>query len=349
MKYAIVVGTKAEYTKMFPVLREFESRGVDYTFISTGQHDLQTLIASCGTKFPDVVLDSKKGFGGNTGGASFWALKTLPKMFGVLGEVKPDVVLYHGDTMSTVIAAIATKLRGIDGCHIEAGLRSGSLREPFPEEIARIIADRCSTIAFVPSLLCADNTLHADTIVVGNTVYDSIVYSLVDKKSTSVYAVATIHRHENIKSRERMNKIVDILSFSPIPVHLYLHDNTKQKLQDYGLWDKLLSFKNIKVTPTLDYKSFLPELKNAKFVLTDGGSMSEECAWFNVPCIILRMETERKELLERPDQFLSTLDVEASKFKVVEFSKVKFKNLFNPYYHNRSAAKWIVDVLTLYR
>ena len=348
--YAIVIGTHAEYIKMFPVLREFERRNIDYTFISTGQHDLSELIKDCGTKAPDIVLDNKRGFAGDTGGAFMWALRTLPKMYSALGTVKPDIVLYHGDTMSTVIASVAAKLRGIDGCHVEAGLRSADIREPFPEEIARMIADSISTIAFVPSLSCAENTKGADTYVVGNTVYDSIVYNMRkgNPVTKDVYAIATIHRHENIKSRERMIKIVDILSYSPIPVRLYLHENTKKKLDEYGLLKPLLASENVVVMPTINYKDFLKVFSNAKFVFTDGGSMSEECAWFNVPCIILRMETERKELLERPDQFLTRLDVDATKLKINEFSKVTFKNLSNNYYHNISPSAAIVNILETY-
>jgi len=83
-KYAVVLGSKAEYIKMFPVLREFERRNIEYTFISTGQHDLSELIKDCGTKSPDIVLDNKRGFGGDTGGAFMWALRTLPKMYSAL-------------------------------------------------------------------------------------------------------------------------------------------------------------------------------------------------------------------------------------------------------------------------
>lgn len=350
MKYYVVLGTKAEYIKMAPIMLEFERRRIDYTFIHTGQHNIASLVKSFETKYPNIVLTKEDGFSGNTGGAFSWAINTFKSLFKILNKDRNSFVLYHGDTMSTAIAAGVALITGNRGVHIEAGLRSGNFREPFPEEFVRNIVDFISPFCFTPSLASkARLNRKKHVFCVGNTVYDAIRcvnFNKMIKKPKKQYAICTIHRHENITSWERMKKIINILHKCPIEVRWYMHENTKKKLDDYDLL-QTAKYNNVVIIPKiLDYFSFLPELANSSLVITDGGSMSEEAAFFKVPVLLLRMNTEREELLNTSCQILSKLNTEEKFFSYYDillgFDVSDFMN--NPYYQNNSSKK-IIDVL----
>ena len=90
-KYAIIIGTTAEAIKTIPIMQEFQKRNIEYTFIHTGQHNLGTLCKKCKIKEPDIVINARNGFKGNTGGAFSWGLQTLPKIVSYLKE-KKDIV-----------------------------------------------------------------------------------------------------------------------------------------------------------------------------------------------------------------------------------------------------------------
>lgn len=317
MKPAIIIGTKAEYIKMFPVMLELQQRKIDYLFIATGQHYLNDLVKKFGTQAPDIIINPQDGFKGDTGGAFGWAIKTLPKIISMLRKhTDIDYVIVHGDTISTLIASVAARLTGKQLCHVEAGLRSGNLREPFPEEIVRRIVDFLSHIKFAPSQKAA-NRLKGTSINTGNTSVDSLHTALSLCKSSFLidkpYSVCTIHRHENIKSKERMDKILNCLGYSEMEILFFIHDNTIKKLKDFGLYEKLKQNKNIKLMRPIPYIEFSKVLSGAKIIFTDGGGMSEEAAELNIPCVILRYETEREELLDRWDQTLTKLNLDKAR------------------------------------
>jgi len=344
--YYIVIGSKAEYIKMFPVLLEMDKQNIDYTFIHTGQHDLTSLIASCKTRSPDVVLTQEDGFSGNTGGAFSWATHTFKSLYKILKKERGAFIIYQGDTMSTATAAGVAMITGNRGVHIEAGLRSGNIRDPFPEEITRRVVDLISNVCLTPSLACtARLKWKSNVFTVGNTVYDSIKHFnfTKNKKSNKIkHAVCTIHRHENIKSKVRMQKIIAILNQCPIQVNWYLHNNTMKKLKEYELLQTIDTSKIKILSANLDYKTFVPLLANSNLVITDGGGMSEEAAYFKVPALLLRMNTEREELLNTSCQILSELDVEGAKLyfdALLASTEEDFQTC--PYLNDNSALKII--------
>lgn len=351
---AIIIGTRAELIKTFPVMLELEKRDIEYTFIHTGQHDLGNLVRTFGVKEPDVVLTPPpKGkttkFWGKVSKAVAWNLGIVPR---IRNEIKKrqdlKFVLYHGDTMSTAAASIASSellnpKKNFKNVHLEAGLRSGSIFEPFPEEISRRIADRFSDILFAVSDLSAQNLRRekqkGEIIPVGNTIIDSAQYasSLAKKMGINApsgeYALVTVHRHENIKSKERLKKIIEILKKVPIKIYFMRYDNTERQLEKFGLLDSLESTENLEITEIKSYVEFIQWLKNAKILFTDGGSVQEESLVFKVPCIILRKRTERQEGLKTGLNFLSEFDVERTVRKVEEYLSDKFiiPEFRNPY------------------
>ena len=133
---------------------------------------------------------------------------------------------------------------------------------------------------------------------------------------------------------------------SQIPVYWFIHKNTIHKLKEYGLMNELKVYKNIRLVDPLNYASFVQVLKNAQFVIIDGGSLQEECAELCVPCCVCRRATEREELLDRPDQTLTKLDPIIASEAIMKYSlpREPYK-LYNAYKQSKSASEQIVDVL----
>ncbi len=365
-KIAIVIGTRAELIKSFPVMLELEKEKIPYYFIHTGQHSLGDLCEKFGVKKPDIVLtkEPKKSskFNSKEGKAILWNLGLLFKIRKELKSLKKlKYVLYHGDTMTTASASLASSrlfnpLKKYKNVHLEAGLRSFNVFEPFPEEISRRIAGSFSKILFAPSVLSKHhlrNKRNKKIYVVGNTIVDAAIHSLdlAKKKNVKVlskgkFALITVHRHENLKSKERLSKIVDILCSIPIPAYFAMHDNTEAKLKEHGLYKKLVESKNIKLMPAMDYPSFIYQMEKCSLIVCDGGSMQEESLIFKKPCVVLRFATERQEGLLTNFQYLSKLDVEKTKAKIQEYldPAFKIKNFKNPY-GEKGVSKKIVEVL----
>ena len=351
-KIAIVIGTKAELIKCMPVMLELQKRKKDYWFISTGQHPLGKACEDFGIKKPDYILskepEKETKFWSKINNISiFWFFKMIFKIRKSIRKIKPKYVIYHGDTMSTAAASIGSSfifnpIKKWKNGHLEAGLRSGSLLEPFPEEISRKISDRFSDILFAPSKF-SYNILRKiykrkEIIHTGNTVVDSalIIYNQSKGKykiPKEKYALINIHRHENINQQERMKEIVEIIKSVKIKALWPLHESTKKFLEEYNLMNDLKEMKNLEITPLTNYFNFINLIANCKYLITDGGSIQEESLVFKKPCIILRKRTERQEGLKTGINFLTKLNVNYSKkiIEEIEKNKLKIKNFENPY------------------
>lgn len=357
---AIVLGTKAELIKTMPVMKELDRRGLSYQFVHTGQHSLGELLNDFGLKQPDFTLYKppklSSRFMVKTHKATVWGAALIPKIIRILKTFKPKYVLYHGDTLSAAAAAIASKQAGCKGVHLEAGLRSGSIWEPFPEEISRKICDKYSSILFAVSDLTEANLKNerqkGAIIKVGNTIVDSshICLDLAAKRNlpkiADDYVMVNIHRHENIKSKERLGKVVDIICSVNKKVIWPLHDNTKQQLIKFGLWNKLQK-RNIVFSPLCTYVAFIWLLANCNYIITDGGSIQEESLALKKPCILLRKRTERQEGLSTGLNFLTGLDFEKAKSAISAAEiGLEINEFENPYGCGDSAKKIVEYLLT---
>jgi UDP-N-acetylglucosamine 2-epimerase (non-hydrolysing) len=275
--------------------------------------------------------------------------KNYSKTYIILKKTN-EYVLVHGDTISCFSAALSSWLVGKKVVHIEAGLRSGNLLSPMPEECIRNIVDFLSFLKFAPSIKSATR-LKGMVVNVGNTIFDSLPIALnlgassnVDFKSP--YAVASIHRYENLKSKTRMKSIIDIMAQSTIPIYWFLHKNSRSILVKYDLIKYIGN--NIHLVDPLEYLQFVHILKNAQFVLSDGGGISCECAALNVPILILRNETEREELLDRWDQTLIKFNEKKAKLAILKYSlpykKKVLPNPYNPYGRSKKIVDFLVNL-----
>jgi UDP-N-acetylglucosamine 2-epimerase (non-hydrolysing) len=239
--------------------------------------------------------------------------------------------------------------------HLEAGLRSGSLFEPFPEEISRQISDFFSDILFAVSDLTEKNLIKyrskKKVIKTGNTIIDSslIAYKKASKnkrKKLSNYALINIHRHENINNKQRLKKIISILKSVKIKAIWPIHANTAKSIERFGLVGEVKDMKNLQLMSLTNYDDFIYLLANCEYLITDGGSIQEESLVFKKPCILLRKKTERQEGLSTGINFLTKLNVNRAKeiIEKIEKGKIKVKKFKNPY-GEKGVSKKIVEIL----
>lgn len=309
----VFIGTKAQYIKTAPLLHRFESANISYFLIDSGQHGAFSpdLRHQLGIKEPDIVF-ATEGNISTVFEAAIWFSKYLLK--GLLNRrwlqrsVFPlgrGICVVHGDTPSTLLAVLLARLYGVKVAHIEAGLRSYRWLKPFPEEIIRIICMHLSHILFASSDWAAENlrNMGIKGRVINtrqNSGIESLYYALelaTPGPTPEPYAIMTIHRVETLLSRKSLRLLVkwaEHISES-IPVRFILHDPTRKRLEQNGLMPRLTTNPQISVEPLLPYPQFIQSLNQAQFVLTDGGSVQEECYYLGVPCLVLRSETERKE------------------------------------------------------
>ena len=366
----IIIGTKAELIKCMPIMKLLKKRKQDYWFVSTGQHPLSGAAKEFGVKKPDFILSkepktSTKFWSKVNNSSISWCFSMLPKIRKLIRKLNPRHVIYHGDTMSTAVAAIASSrmlnlFKDWNNVHLEAGLRSGNLMQPFPEEISRQICDRFSDTLFAVSDFSEGQLkksrkkgVFGKIHNVGNTVVDSalMVYEDAKKKSKikrlpKKFALINVHRHEHLRSKEEMRKIVDIIKSIGFDAIWPLHDNTRHYLEKYGMMRELENMKNLKIMPLTDYYTFVYLIAKSSYLLTDGGSIQEESLVFKKPCLILRHVTERPEGLHSGINFLTKLDVGKTRklIKRIEAGKIDVKDFVNPY-GERGVAERVLEVL----
>ena len=309
----IAIGTKAQFIKMAPVMQVLQKRDVEYNLIDLGQHSLITndLRKEFGLKSPDVYLSKGENISGIGSGIG-WMLRQFSK--GMNGrwlkqkvfKGQKGVCLIHGDTVSTLVALFLAKRAGIKTAHIEAGLRSFNSFEPFPEEILRVICMKYADMLFAPSTWAYDNLTrmglkYKSLLISGNTSLETTRYSLDKQADPAIdldsYAVVTVHRMENIFSRKRLSMVMDLIEqiSQSHPVVFVQHPPTIAQLRKFRMAGRLAEIRNIHYFKILSHAHFISFIRNAEFVVTDGGSIQEESYYLDVPCLLLRKCTERME------------------------------------------------------
>ncbi|UCD86475.1 MAG: UDP-N-acetylglucosamine 2-epimerase [Desulfobacterales bacterium] len=311
----VYVGTKAQFIKMAPVMHELDSRGLEYNFIDAGQHSGLTpeLVREFGLKSPDVILRQGRQSIVSLMGAVLWSIQSLgqllfngKKTYERVFRGQAGICLIHGDTLTTLLSLVYAKRYGIRVAHVEAGLRSYSLRSPFPEELIRIVAMRYSDVLFAPSDWALENLRKMGYAgkaanAGANTIVDTLRFALqhgqAQERPDKPYVVATIHRFETILSRSRLMAVVALLERVARDrlVLFVLHDPTRRQLRALGLEQKLGRHNSIILMPLHPYPVFINLIAGADFVVTDGGSVQEETYFLNIPCLIMRSKTERIE------------------------------------------------------
>ena len=308
----ILVGTKAQLIKMSPVMRELQMRRIEYNFIFSGQHNETTkdIRANFGVKDPDYILYSGKDITA-VPQILFWFIRVLGTGLAhkrlMFRNDSDGIVLNHGDTFSALLGSLLGKMAGLKTGHVESGLRSYRLFHPFPEEITRRLVFLLTDYFFCPGKWAAGNVRSYKGDVINteeNTLYDAIRLSGSFSEMVDVpdepFAIATLHRYENIFHREQLGKVVEIVEriAAGIKILFIMHPPTRKNLLKFGYYDRLAANPRIELRPRYDYFRFISLLKKAEFVISDGGSNQEECYYLGKPCLLLRYATERQEGLD---------------------------------------------------
>lgn len=322
MKIAIILGTRPEIIKMAPIIKELENRNADYFILHTGQHYSYEMDRKF---FEDLEL-REPHHNLNIGGNEYRKQvgQMIREIMRVLNETRPDVILVQGDTNTVLAGAQAANKLGIKIGHHEAGLRSHNLT--MLEETNRIITDHVSDYLFCPTEDARNNLIEegisADKIfLTGNTVVDSLLQNieLADKKvnifeklniERKNYIVVTAHRAENVDIEERLKGILDGLglvaeNFS-LPIIYPIHPRTLNNIKKFGLEIP----PSVRMIEPLGYLEFLQLEANAKLIITDSGGVQEEACILKVPCVTVRDETERPEMIKAGMNILAGTDPE---------------------------------------
>jgi UDP-N-acetylglucosamine 2-epimerase (hydrolysing) len=314
VKHVLVVfGTRPEAIKMAPVIGALKARGGDLrtTVCVTGQHrEMLDQVLSLFGIVPEVDLGVMKS------GQSLADLTcaVLGGVDRVLAERQPDAVLVHGDTTTAMAAALAAFYRQIPIGHVEAGLRSGRMDAPFPEEMDRVVVDRIATHLFAPTPRARENLLREGlderlVTVTGNTAIDALlqvrhrvagmdvaVKALLPADAKRIVLV-TAHRREAFGKpfADVCAALQAVATSHPDVVFVYpVHLNPQVKAPAR----ERLTAPNVLLLDPVDYPSLVWLLDKCELVLTDSGGIQEEAPALGKPVLVLRDVTERPELVE---------------------------------------------------
>jgi UDP-N-acetylglucosamine 2-epimerase (non-hydrolysing) len=312
MKILVIIGTRPEAIKMAPVISSLRQAGIKTLVCASGQHrEMLTQTLEVFSLRPDIALDVMQP----AQTLNSLSARLLIELDRVYAEEKPDCVLVQGDTTTAMCGGLAAFHRGIRVGHIEAGLRTGDLSSPFPEEANRSLLARIANLHFAPTAAARDALLQegisAKTIhVTGNTVVDAIglaqsiinnqppqplLQSIYDKTADRPMVLITCHRRENfggpleaicqmIRSLcERYNDYHWVF-----PVHL----NPNVSVPVHRI---LADISNLTLLAPVDYLTSLSLIAHASLVVSDSGGIQEEAPSFGVPVVVMRNHTERQE------------------------------------------------------
>jgi UDP-N-acetylglucosamine 2-epimerase (non-hydrolysing) len=305
----VLLGTKAELIKVAPILAELERRRVSYRLVEMGQHGayLPGLREQLGVREPDVRLGESTDVD-SIGRAMSWMAglawrftgrrALAEKVFGGFG----GVCLVHGDTPSTLMGMLMARRAGLTVAHLESGLRSGSFRDPFPEELIRLWVMRRADVAFAPGPAAAAKlaSMGVRGRVVqtsGNTGRDALADVIGDVELGSGPVIAALHRVENLHRPARLRSFLELLgrlAADGRDVLFVVHPPTERVLAGHG-GRAAVEDTGVVTSDLMSFAEFAFHLAAAPFVVTDGGSIQEECALLGVPCLLWRNRTERND------------------------------------------------------
>ena len=367
-KVLFVFGTRPEAIKMAPMIKELQARpeSFEVKVCVTGQHrEMLDQVLNFFSITPDYDLAVMKP----NQTLSTVTAEVLTKLEPVLNAEKPDIVLVQGDTTSAFIGALGGFYKQIPIGHLEAGLRSGDIYSPFPEEVNRVLIGRVANYHFAPTerakqALLTEGVSATNVYKVGNTVIDALLLGLNIIKShdeeeykqaigaidwSKRLILVTGHRRESfgggfesmceaIKRIANENPDVEVI----YPVHL--NPNVQKPVNDI-----LSGVKNIHLIQPLDYPNLIWLMSKVYLVLTDSGGIQEEAPTLGKPVLVMREVTERQEGVEAGTAKLVGTDGEVifnetQNLLHDEAAYAKMANAINPY-GDGTTAKQIADIL----
>ena len=329
-KVMVVFGTRPEAIKMAPVVKACKARPeLEVKVCVTAQHrqmlDQVMDIFGLAADFDLNVMAPNQTLGDIT-------CKVLKGMEDVFGQWRPDVILVQGDTTTVMAAALAAFYHKIEVGHVEAGLRTGNVYSPWPEEMNRMIAGCLATQHYAPTQRSRDNLLkenkNPETVfVTGNTVIDALHDAVVimdrDQELTAKLeaefpfldaskrlVLVTGHRRENFGEGfvHICNAIARVAKRGDVQVVYPMHMNPNVRKP---VTEILGHLENVHLIEPLDYLSFLYMMRRSYLIMTDSGGVQEEAPSLGKPVIVMRDTTERSEAVDAGTVILAGTETEA--------------------------------------
>lgn len=311
MKIIVAFGTKPCTIKMAPLVKELDRRGHEAKILYSGQHWSSNLYSEL---FDDLELrypDYDLRCGEESRSLAQLTALIISRAEEVLTEFKPDIVLTHGDTTTSMAVSLASYMNMIPVGHVEAGLRTFS-KEPFPEQLNTRVSDAASDFYFAPTEKNAQNLRNEGfppdrLVVVGNTVVDIAKWAatkhpdIMRKYGLSQPLVyLSIHRRETTMSKDRFcGPFEAAMAIEDVNFFVSMRPGTRQALERYGLMHALVKAKNIYLHDSIpSYVETISLINRCEAIITDSGSMQEEASALHVPCLAARYVTDRPESVE---------------------------------------------------
>lgn len=306
MKVLTILGTRPELIRLSRIIPKLD-RYTDHILVDTNQNYDDKLSKifydGLGIRSANYTLGAKGSLGEQLG-------TIVTGLERIIEREKPDAFLVLGDTNSS-LGSIAAKRHGVRVFHMEAGNRCYDDR--VPEEVNRRLIDHSSDILLPytersKQNLLAEGIAHKNIFVTGNPIYEVMQYYNYPKSTASDYILITLHRAENVDNVERLTNFVE--AFNKLAKQRQkklvwsVHPRTRKLLSDYSL-NPLIDIRE-----PMGFAEFLAHEKNAWCVLTDSGTVQEECAILQTPVVTLRDTTERPETIDFGSNFISGSDVD---------------------------------------
>lgn len=360
LKVMTVFGTRPEAIKMAPLIKELEKRdNIDSIVCVTAQHrEMLDQVLEIFNINPDYDLNLMKS---NQTLTSITA-NVLEELNTVINEVKPDIVLVHGDTTTTLSASLAAFYNQCKVGHVEAGLRTYNKYSPYPEEINRQVTGVIADLHFAPTNeskknLIKEGKCESDIYVTGNTAIDALkttvksnyTNEIIDKIGNDRIILLTAHRRENLGDTMKnmflaIKKIVE--EFNDVQVVYPVHLNPKVRdVADEILGDN----KKIHLIEPLNVVDFHNFMEKSYIIMTDSGGIQEEAPSLGKPVLVLRDTTERPEGVEAGTLKLVGTNkdniYEATKELLTDKEVYKAMSTASNPYGDGFASKYIVDII----
>lgn len=366
MKETILIafGTRPEAVKMAPVILELKRRGrFRVVTCLTGQHRemLEQVVEefSLPVDFDLKVMREQQTL-------EYITCAVLKRLEPILKDVKPDLVMVHGDTTTTFAAALSAYYRMIPVAHVEAGLRTNNIYSPFPEEMNRRLTDRVAEILYAPTraareALLREGAPREHVVVTGNTVIDALLITAAAPTPPLEPAVSralsgpgpkvlvTVHRRESwgMPMEKVAEAIVQVCKRRPDVTFVFpIHRNPLVRQIFYRHLDQV---RQVVFTEPLPYRPFVHVMKAVDIVITDSGGLQEEAPTLGKPVLVMREVTERPEGIAAGTARLVGTDSQQIADELLllledRAAYARMANAINPYGDGR-AAKRIADHL----
>ncbi len=365
-KVMTVYGTRPEAIKVAPLIKRLQKdERFESVAVSTGQH--KEMLDQVNTMFginPSYDLELMK----NGQSLNELVSRALQGLDELIEKEKPDVIISQGDTSTAMAAAVAGFNRKVRVVHLEAGLRTGNIHSPFPEEANRRIIGQVASLHLAPTPesrenLRKENFRTKDIVVTGNTVIDALLeaaswdtklddpalQAIVDGEQRVV--LVTTHRRENLDAMKEIGGAVQDLAKKYTDHQFVLPLHLNPKVRDSVL-PEVEDLDNVTITNPLPYDQFTALMKRSYLVLTDSGGVQEEAPALGKPILVMRDNTERPEAVVAGTVKLvgtnrDLIVAEASNLLGQEAAYKAMANSVNPYGDGQAAARALAAIAEL--